>query len=88
MSAYGYNSSPSANTLDSRFLTVCSRMKDAGITLYTIAFDSGSGINDDTKEMLETCASGSDHYYDAGTDDIAAAFEDIANHLSQLHISK
>lgn len=87
MSAYGYQSSPSANTLDSRFLETCTNMKADGITIYTIAFDGGSGISNDTKQMLQSC-SGADKYYNAGTDDIGAAFEDIANHLSQLHITK
>ena len=55
-SAYA-NNSPSAAQLDTRFLETCANMKADGITIYTISFDGGSGISQDTKDMFEQCAS-------------------------------
>lgn len=86
--AYGYNASITTDDQDDRFLEVCDNMKADGITIYTISFDDGGGISQSSKNMLETCASGADKYYDAGVDNIGAAFEDIANHLSSLHITQ
>lgn len=76
-----------ANDLDDRFAEICDNMKAEGLTLYTITFQSG--ITDATRQIFRQCASSPDNYFNApSNEDLVAAFERIANQLSQLHISK
>lgn len=73
--------------LNERFAEICDNMKEQGIHIYTITFQSG--INDDTKEYYRNCASNESMYYDAPSDaDLVTAFETIADQLSRLHISQ
>jgi len=96
-SAYGYISdgnlgtTSSANAaedeLDSRLLETCTGMKDAGITVYTIAF--GTSIGASTATLLSDCATSADNYYespDAAT--LTLAFRAIGAELKNLHISQ
>ena len=86
---YGsYATNPMTVTdLNERFEEVCDNMKAEGIHIYTITFQSG--INDDTKDYYRRCASNETMYYDAPSDaDLIAAFENIADQLSRLHISQ
>jgi hypothetical protein len=65
---------------------ICDEAKDAGIEVYTIAFDLD---DEDTKEMLKDCATDDSYYYDA--DDAAelqAAFNSIGRDLSELAIAR
>ncbi len=75
-----------ANDLDERFEEICENMKQEGLMVYTITFQSG--ITDATREIFRRCASPG-KYYNAPSDaDLVEAFEKIANQLSQLHIAK
>jgi Flp pilus assembly protein TadG len=73
--------------LDSRTKLLCANMKaaDVGIEIYTI----GVGVSAASKTLLQGCATGADHYFDvsAGTG-MNAAFQSVANQISQLHLSK
>lgn len=87
-SAYGLTSSHNmdADDLDDRFEEICTNMKEEGLSIYTITFQSG--INNATREIFRRCASPG-QYYNAPTNaTLITVFEEIANHLSQLHISK
>ena len=65
---------------------LCANMKDAGIILYTVAFQVESVT---TKNMLETCASGSEYYFDASNATLLSqSFQEIGKSLANLHISK
>ncbi|MDP2206041.1 MAG: pilus assembly protein [Alphaproteobacteria bacterium] len=86
-SAYGANPGITAAQLNTRMMTVCQSAKDAGVTLYTITFQSG--INNATRELFRQCASDPSKYFNAPSNqDLISAFENIANQLSQLHIVK
>ncbi len=86
---YNYFSggSKSSSTVNSYTQSLCTNMKNAGITVYTVGFELGSN-NSAAKTMLTNCASDSSKFYDAA--DGAAlrqAFRDIALQLAQLRIS-
>jgi Flp pilus assembly protein TadG len=84
-SAYGANPGITASDLNDRMLEVCANMKEEGITVYAITFQSG--INNATKNLFRQCASDPTKYIDAPSNqDLITAFENIANQLSQLHI--
>jgi Flp pilus assembly protein TadG len=66
---------------------LCSGMKAAGITLYTVGF--GQGMSQTTRDFLRNCASSSSHYFDAQNgDQLRAAFRSIAFTLSHLRITQ
>ncbi len=74
-----------AGDLDDRLEETCENMKEEGILLYTITFDSG--VNEATKELFRNCASRISNYHDAPTqEDLENVFEQIARELSNLHI--
>ncbi|HCS23735.1 MAG TPA: pilus assembly protein [Alphaproteobacteria bacterium] len=86
-SAYGAGSSLSASQLNTKMMTVCQNAKDAGVTIYTITFQSG--ISNSTRNLFRQCATDESKYFDAPSNqDLITAFENIANQLSQLHIVK
>lgn len=71
-------------------LTLCSNIKAKGIRIYTIAFGLGaSGEDTDGREVLEKCASSSDHYFNASNKDaLDAAFALISKELTGLRLIK
>ena len=75
----------STSTVNTAALSVCSAMKTAGITIYTVGFQL-SGTT--PKTMLTNCASSSDKFYDAGSESaLLAAFRDIALKISSLRLT-
>jgi Flp pilus assembly protein TadG len=67
-------------------LAVCTAMKAQGVTVYTVGFDLQGDQN--AISLLTNCATNSQHFYDAATGaDLQAAFQDIANQITQLRIS-
>ncbi len=86
----GSTSGSNANsTLDTKTLTVCSAIKNAGIRLYTI----GLGVTSASQTLLTNCAStdeqGNKLYYNSPTSQqLAAVFQDIAQGLSELRIAQ
>jgi Flp pilus assembly protein TadG len=93
--AYGYladgrlgttNRSTAESTLDTKLTAICSSMKTAGITVFTIAYDNPKK---DTKDLLESCASNTSYYFDAkNTTDLISKFDLIRGALSKLRVSK
>jgi len=70
-----------------KLAAVCQSMKDAGVRIYTVTFQSG--INETTKSYYRNCATSTSMYYDAPSDaDLIEVFEKIADQLSQLHVAK
>ncbi len=94
--AYGYRSEGRLNgqtaqggtvrELNSRLLEVCTNMKNAGITVYTVAFGSpGNTI----ETMMQQCASQPDFYFDTPTGaELSLAFKMIGDSLANLRVSK
>lgn len=88
-SAYGRTSdhSISSNDLDDKMADVCENIKDEDITMYTVTFESGVGA--DTRQYFEDCASDPTKYTHAPSQqELIDTFEDIAEQLSKLHISR
>jgi Flp pilus assembly protein TadG len=68
------NSGTWNKSLDTATLATCTSAKNAGITVYTVAFMAP----DNGKTMLKSCAGSSSNYYAADDmDDLVAAFKDI-----------
>lgn len=88
-SAYGKTSDHDLNAwdLDDRLSEICENIKDSDITIYTITFESG--VDDETKEIYQNCATSPSMYSHApDNDELQNIFEQIANQLSKLHISQ
>jgi hypothetical protein len=67
-------------------LALCTAMKAQGVTIYTVGFDLQGDQN--AISLLTTCATNAQHFYNAATGaDLQAAFQDIANQITQLRIS-
>jgi Flp pilus assembly protein TadG len=63
----------------------CSNIKAAGITLYTIAFQTGT----DQQTNLAECATSSSHAFTAdNSSQLKNAFEDIAAKLARVYLSQ
>ena len=94
--AYGYlsdgrlgttSSSTAVTRLNDRLQTVCTRMKEQNITVYTVAF--GTAINTTSRNMLRDCASQSDYFFDSPTnEDLQRAFRMIGDSLANLRVSR
>jgi Flp pilus assembly protein TadG len=83
------NSSSTTRTdaMNSRMQLICNNMKasQTGIEIYTI----GVGVSAQSKALLQSCASGADHYYDVTSGaSIDATFQSIAGSIAALHLSK
>jgi len=93
--AYGYPSegrlgvtSASAGEpkLDARLTAVCGKMKAAGITVFTVAFNNPLSA---TKTLMQNCATSTSYYFDAGNSTaLSNAFKTIGDTLSNLRVSK
>lgn len=80
------NAGTAESTLDTRLKTVCTRMKAKGITIYTVAFNNPGSA---TKSLLQSCATGTSYYFDAGNSAaLTSAFQTIAGSLSNLRVSR
>lgn len=80
-----YGDTASTSTTNTAALAVCTGMKNAGIIIYTVGFQ----LNGNTpKNMLTSCASSSDKFYDASSEaSLLAAFRDIALKISSLRLT-
>jgi Flp pilus assembly protein TadG len=73
--------------LDSRFAQICQAMEDQGIRVYTISV--GSGVSENSKELLQECASLEPYYFHAADgDELIEKFNEVADALSKLRVSK
>lgn len=65
---------------------ICSNMKARNIEIYSVAFMVPST---DAKKLLQTCASGPDHYFDAAdADNLMASFTTIAQSLNRVRLAR
>jgi Flp pilus assembly protein TadG len=77
--------------LDARTIAACNEVKAAGqngnrITVYTITFGS---IDEESREMMEDCASDSEKYFHAPDNaTLQDVFEDIAASIKTIYLSK
>jgi hypothetical protein len=65
---------------------VCSAAKNDGVVIYTLYVHVNGGGD---SGPLQDCASGTDKYYDlTSSDQIAAAFADITQKITNLRVAK
>ena len=87
----GQNPDTWTEAMDSHLTKVCENAKKEQIIVYSIAFDVAEGSS--IKTVLETCASprkeGGKYYFDAtSSDKLTAAFNEIADSLKRLRLTK
>lgn len=71
---------------DVRTKTVCARIKDAGIRVYTILLEEDAQR---AKGLMQDCASDPSLYFESpSSSELKAVFQAIANDLSNLRLSK
>jgi Flp pilus assembly protein TadG len=71
--------------LDSRLEKLCDNIKAKGIEIYTIRVEVSTGTN----ELLKTCASGRDYFYDVqSSSTLTQVFESVAGQIAALHLSR
>lgn len=72
-------------TKDERLSSICTETKQAGVTVYTIAFEAPpAGVN-----ALHGCATTSQsHFFDVAGTDISTAFQIIARRISELKLTQ
>lgn len=83
------NSSSSTRTaaMDDRLKKLCANMKDPSVDIEIYAI--GVGVTTDSRDLLKTCATDSNHYFDVTTGSaLNGTFQSIANRIAQLHLSK
>jgi len=78
--------SAAVTELNNRLTKVCTSMKNAGVIIYTIAFDNpGTSV----QNLLRGCASQNAFYFNSPTTSaLQTAFKQIGDSLSNLRVSK
>ncbi len=69
---------------DTRLQSICALAKDAGIIIFSIAYDVAAGSN--AYNQMNDCASDGQFYY-AGTDELDAAFDGIYQTIQKLKLT-
>ena len=83
------NGNTIANEINARMLETCDQMKDEGIIIYTITFDTEGTSNQAVRDTYRNCATTDDHYFNSpGEQELTAAFIAIGTQLSNLRIAK
>ncbi|BBF70944.1 hypothetical protein sphantq_00739 [Sphingobium sp. AntQ-1] len=84
------NAGPSSNVLTSvvneRTKALCSAIKSKNITLWVISF--GSGVSSGAQALLQSCASPNRFYVAANSATLISNFQQIADEISQLRLTK
>jgi hypothetical protein len=82
---YGNGSTPFSQ-VDARQQTLCSNIKAAGITIYTVQVNTDG---DPTSTLLQQCASDPHKFFLlTSANDIVTTFATIGTTLQQLHLAK
>ena len=73
-----------STAMDTRLGLLCTNIKNAGITVYTVRIDlSGSAST-----ALRDCASSTEKYYDIDSSGLSTAFANIAGSIGKLRIAQ
>lgn len=83
---YPYNWGSDSADADAKTSELCSNIKKAGISVYTVAFKVEKASS---QKMLKDCASAPSQAFDASNNAaLLAAFNEIANSLAQIRLTK
>tara|TARA_Y100001960_G_C14470973_1_gene726858 strand:- start:64 stop:483 length:420 start_codon:yes stop_codon:yes gene_type:complete len=81
-----YDGNVSAGQLNFRLRTVCERMRDLGIRVYTIAFGN---LSTSTRTLMRDCAGVDTRFFQSpNAADLQEAFQSIGTELSKLRVSR
>ncbi|CTQ58642.1 TadE/TadG family type IV pilus assembly protein [Roseibium album] len=69
-----------------RALSLCSAMKNAGVTIYTVYF--GTATTSSQARVMRECADPDKYYVATSADDLIAAFSNIAKKIQQVYLSQ
>jgi Flp pilus assembly protein TadG len=72
--------------INARSQAICDWVKNENITLWVVAF--GTGINDDTRDNLEACATAGRYFEADDTAGLVSKFKQIANQISALRLTQ
>jgi Flp pilus assembly protein TadG len=72
------------STMNSRLETLCNRVKDQGVVIYTVAFEAPSV----GQTLLRNCASSPNHAFDVDGLEIASAFSSSATSIRKLRLTQ
>jgi hypothetical protein len=72
--------------INARTQAICDWVKNENITLWVVAF--GAGINGDTRENLENCATEGRYFEADDTAGLVSKFKTIANQISALRLTQ
>lgn len=72
------------SAMNNRLLTLCNRVKEQGVVIYTVAFEAPAR----GKALLNSCASSSNHAFDVNGLQISSAFASIATSIRQLRLTQ
>lgn len=76
-----------SNSSSGQAVAMCNKMKQSGITIYSVGFDLGN--NQTAINTLKNCATDDSKSYSAANgEELKAAFRDIALKVSDLYLSK
>lgn len=74
------------NKADQYLERACDNVKDEGIEVFTVSF--GSGVDADTRALLENCATAERNYFHADTNtDFKDVFRNIADQIITVHLT-
>ncbi len=80
-----YDEVASRAQADRNLLTLCRRIREQGILLYTVTFGASTG----SERLMQECATSPAHYFASPTNaDLERAFRTIAGELSALRIAE
>lgn len=72
------------STMNSRLLDLCTRVKQQGVVIYTVAFEAPvAGRN-----LVRQCASSNNHAFDVDGLEIRSAFSSIATSIRKLRLTQ
>jgi len=74
----------SATTANTHLQSVCTRAKNNGVIVFTIAFQT----NSTGRSQMQSCASSPSHYFDVSGLDIAGAFSAIATAIQKVKLTQ
>jgi Flp pilus assembly protein TadG len=82
---YG-NGSATSSQVDARMSALCSAIKAAGVTIFTVQIDTdGSGVS----AVLPSCATDSSHFFMlTSSSQIASAFQQIGVEITKLRVAR
>ncbi|WP_244475983.1 TadE/TadG family type IV pilus assembly protein [Methylobacterium sp. Leaf93] len=79
------NTTTRTNAMNARLSTLCSNMKNAGITIFTVRVE----VTEGTSDILRNCATSTDKFYDVqNSATLTDAFKAIGSQMSELRISR